>query len=154
MNSAFNACNRKQLIWNVFDTDEDEHFKVDEIHVCDCFLEWTIYFLEKYSDNLFAEKFMNDFLNEMPKIHLISNIFIFYGTVTVVSCQKGLYHLFYKDDINQEKMDSECLADEVDMCCMYFLDRSLFFDYICSNCQLNFIKTISKKRFTKIKQDD
>lgn len=61
---------------------------------------------------------------------------------------------FYKDDINQEKMDSDCLADEIDMRCMYFLERSLFFDYICSNCQLNFIKTVSEKRFTIIKKHD
>lgn len=145
---------RKQLIWNMFDTDEDENFKVDEIRVCDCFLEWAIYFLEKCSDNLFAEKFMNDFLNEMPTIHLIFNVHIFYGRVTVVSCSKALYHFFYKDDINQEKMDSDCLADEIDMRCMYFLERSLFFDYICSNCQLNFIKTVSEKRFTIIKKHD
>lgn len=98
MNSVVSnaSSNRKQLIWNMFDTDEDENFKVDEIRVCDCFLEWAIYFLEKCSDNLFAEKFMNDFLNEMPTIHLIFNVHIFYGRVTVVSCSKALYHFFIK----------------------------------------------------------
>lgn len=51
----------KHLLWTM---DEDDMFKckISKITVCDCFLEWGIAFLRKYSDVTLSNHFMRVFL--------------------------------------------------------------------------------------------
>ena len=122
-------------IQNDIDIDEDEKFIIHEVRVCNCFLDWGVYF-----DNVLLSQVNN----------ISSDVFIMFGSVSIVCCKRGLYHLLYKDDVDKKTMDDNCSAELVDFCCVYYLDRSLFFDYICENCKLTFLKIISK-RFTAIK---
>ena len=138
----------KRIVHRVF-LIEDEDFDVSEIRTCNCFLDWTYYFLEKNSEELSGDKFVADFIPENNDC--CGEIYILFGDIIIVCCERALYHLFYKNDIENNKMNSDCLPDQVDMCCMYFLNGTVPFEYICSNCQLNFLDTISRKRFTKIK---
>lgn len=77
--------------------------------------------------------------------------------ILLFSCHNALYHLFYKDDIEKDLMIEHCLADQVrssmylDMNCMYYINYTLPFEYICENCQINFLFAVAIKKFTKIK---
>ena len=139
-------------IQNDIDIDEDEKFIIHEVSVCNCFLDWGVYFKQvnsgRHSLNFIKDYFDNVLLAQVNNIS--SDVFIMFGSVSIVCCKRGLYHLLYKDDVDKKTMDDNCPAELVDFCCVYYLDRSLFFYYICENCKLTFLKIISK-RFTAIK---
>ena len=42
-------------------------------------------------------------------------------------------------------MDKNCLAEEIDFCCLYYLSRETFFNCICDNCQKTLLKLVSEK---------
>ena len=153
MNYSITGCqDKKNFLWTLYDTDEEENFKVEEFLVCDCFLDWTLSFRHRFNDDLYAERTMTDFFGEIPSDHITTDIYAMFGTITVVCCQKALYHFCYMDEIDEDYFLKECNAYQIDMRCMYFLEKIMFFEYICSNCQFNFIKAASKK-LTKIKND-
>ena len=80
------------------------------------------------------------------------DIFSLFGKITIVCCRNALYHFFYKD-LNHDKLYDECLGYDIDMRCLYLLEKNLsLFSFICSNCQFNFIKNVST-RFIKLKND-
>ena len=144
---------KKYLLWTLYDTDEEEDFEVREFRVCDCFFDWTIYFRHKNIDNLFAKWTMTDFFVEIPtKESITSDIYAYFGNITIVCCQKALYHSQYASDVKEDDFINDCLAYEIECNCMYYLERIMFFQFECSNCQLNFIKSISR-RFKIIKND-
>ena len=81
------------------------------------------------------------------------DIFSLFGKITIVCCRNALYHFFYKEDFNHDKLYDECLGYDIDMHCLYLLEKNLSsFSFICSNCQFNFIKNVST-RFIKLKND-
>ena len=144
--------NKKYFLWTLYNEDDEENFKFEEFRVCDCFLDWTLCFRYNFKDDLHSEQAMTDFFVEIPSDHITTDIYAFFGTITILCCQKALYHFSYMDDIDEDYFLKECLAYQTDMRCMYFLQKIMFFEFICSNCQFNFINTVSKK-LTKIKND-
>ena len=158
MNEFMNkSVDKKYLLWTVFDEDEDEDsglntFEIHEFRVCDCYLDWILYFQNKNKNTVFSEEFTTSFFDEIPSNKIACDVFSIFGKVTIVCCRRALYHFFYKEDVQHEKLSDECLGYDIECCCMYLLEKKLFFPYLCSNCQFNFIKNVSN-RFIKIKND-
>lgn len=96
---------------------------------------------------------MVDFFTEIPSDNITSDVYAMFGPVTILWCQKALYHFSYMSKIDHDYFLKKCKAYQIDMRYMYFLEKVLFFNYICSQCQINFLKAASKK-FTKIKNED
>ena len=152
---SYTICQRKYLLWAVFDDNDDEfiNFKIREFRVCDCFLEWTIRFQNVSKDVVFSEEIITDFFDAVPSETINYDIFSLFGKITIICCKNALYHFFYKEDLNHDKLADECLGYDIDMRCMYILERKLInFSSLCSNCQFNFIKMVST-RFIKLKND-
>ena len=152
---SYSICQRKYLLWAVFDDNDDEfiNFKIREFRVCDCFLEWTIRFQNVNRDVVFSEEIIEDFFDAIPAERNNYDVFSLFGEITILCCKNALYHLLYKEDLNHDKLADECLGYDIDMHCMYILERNLNnFSSLCSNCQFNFIKMVST-RFIKLKND-
>ena len=150
---SYSICQRKYLLWAVFDDNDDEfiNFKIREFRVCDCFLEWTIRFQNVNRDVVFSEEIIEDFFDAIPAERNNYDVFSLFGEITILCCKNALYHLLYKEDLNHDKLADECLGYDIDMHCMYILERNLNnFSSLCSNCQFNFIKMVST-RFIKLK---
>ena len=95
---------------------------------------------------------MTDFFVGIPTDVVNSDIFSLFGKITILCCRNALYHFFYKEDLQHDKLSDECLGYEYDMRCMYLLEKKMFFSSLCSNCQFNFIKGVSD-RLTVFKND-
>ena len=146
---------KKHLLWCVFDDDGSDlsRFKVCEFRVCDCFLDWTIPFQNENMDTVFSEEVITDFFDATPTDMADDcDIFSIFGKITIVCCRNALYHFFYKEDVQHDKLSDECLGYDIDMRCMYLLEKKMFFSSLCSNCQFNFIKNVST-RLIKLKND-
>ena len=146
---------KKHLLWCVFDDDNEPdlfRYKICEFRVCDCFLDWTIHFHNENKDTVFSEEVITDFFDAIPTDMIDCDIFSIFGKITIVCCRNALYHFFYKEDLNHDKLSDECLGYDIDMRCLYLLEKKLFFPSLCSNCQFNFIKNVST-RFIKLKND-
>ena len=113
-------------------------------------MNWILSYRHRFNDDLFDEWTVADFVTEILPDRISSDIYAMFGTVTILCCQKA--HFSYMNEFDHQYFLKKCKAYQIDMKCMYFLEKIMFFDYICSNCQLNFIKTASKK-FIKIKND-
>ena len=101
---------------------------------------------------VFSEEVMIDFFDGIPTDVVNCDIFSLFGKITIVCCRNALFHFFYKEDLQHDKLSDECLGFDIDMRCMYMLGKKMFYSYLCSNCQFNFIKMISN-RFITIKND-
>ena len=155
MSYSLDAEEKKHLLWCVFDDDENFNitkFKICEFRVCDCFLDWTIHYQSENKDAVFSEEVMTDFFDGIPTDVVNCDIFSLFGKITIVCCRNALFHFFYKEDLQHDKLSDECLAFDIDMRCMYMLEKKMFYSFLCSNCQFNFIKMISN-RFITIKND-
>ena len=101
---------------------------------------------------MFSEEFITDFFDEMPTDVVDCDVFSIFGKSTIVCCRNALYHFFYKEDVQHDKLSDACLGYDIDMHCMYLLEKTMFFSSLCSNCQFNFIKNVST-RLIKLKND-
>ena len=155
MSKSFGSQKKKYLLRSVLDDNNNNNelnvFKIREFRVCDCYLDWILSFQKENKNTVFSEELMTDFFDEIPT-DIECDVFSIFGKVTIVCCRRALYHFFYKEDIQHEKLSDECLGNDIDCRCMYFLEKKLFFTYLCSKCQFNFIKNVSN-RFIKIKND-
>ena len=155
---SYSICQRKYLLWAVFDDNDDNdgefiNFKIREFRVCDGFLEWTIRFQNVSKDVVFSEEIITDFFDAIPAETINYDISSLFGEITIICCKNALYHYFYKEDLNHDKLTDECLGYDIEMHCMYILERKLInFSCLCSNCQFNFIKMVLT-RFIKLKND-
>ena len=153
---------KKYLIWTLFDDDDDNDeananqiFKIKEFRVCDCYLDWILYFQFINKETIFSNELSTTFFDEIPlegnDIAEDCDIFVVFGKISIVCCERALYHLSYKKDIPHEQFYYECVGDQFECCCLYLLERKLFFPSLCINCQFNFLKN-SSKTFLKIKK--
>ena len=152
---SYSICQRKYLLWAMFDDNDDEfsNFKIREFRTCDCFVDWIIRFQNKNKNTLFSEEIITDFFDAIPTDMISYDMFSIFGKITIVCCKNASYHFFYKEDLNQDKLIDECLGYDIDMRCLYLLDKKLIdFSSLCSNCQFDFIKMVST-RFIKLKND-
>ena len=72
----------KHLLWTV---DEDDGSKMSKITVCDCFLEWGIAFLRKYTGVNLSYDFMEVFKNTIPNC----DVYSVFGPNCIVVCRNA-----------------------------------------------------------------
>ena len=144
----------KHVLWAAFDDEEHElnRYKIHEFRVCDCFVDWIIYFQNENKNSVFPEDLIIDFFDQIPCKLADCDVFSIFGKVTIVCCRNALYHFFYKEDVQHDKLDNECFGWVMTLCCIYRLLKKLSFSYLCSNCQFNFVKNVTT-RFIRIKND-
>ena len=140
------------FVWTIFDDtdgEEQKDFFIEEIRCCDCFFDKVIFFIEKNNYNInFRELYAKFFY--IPKKLRVVNVFMYFSTITIFCCESILNFYSKQDQIDKDEMDRNCLAEEIDYCCLYFLSRETIFNCICDNCQKTLLKLVSKK-LTKIK---
>ena len=113
MNEFMNkSVDKKYLLWTVFDEDEDEDsglntFEIHEFRVCDCYLDWILYFQNKNKNTVFSEEFTTSFFDEIPSNNIACDVFSIFGKVTIVCCRRALYHFFCKEDVQHEKLSDD-----------------------------------------------
>ena len=134
---------KKYLIWTLFDDDDDAKiFKIQEFRVCDCYLDWILHFQLRNKETIFSNEFTTAFFDEIPlegnDIAADCDIFVVFGKISIVCCERALYHFSYKKGIPHEKFYNECLGYQIECCCLYLLEGKIFFSSLCSNCQFNF----------------
>ena len=110
--------------------------------MCECFLDWIIYFQMVNKNTVFSEEFMTDFFDEIQVDNVDGDVFYLFGKITIVCCRNALYHLFYKEDHQHDKLSDKCMGYDIGMQCMYLLEKKMVFSSLCSNCQFNFIKNV------------
>ena len=149
------------MIWTLFAADDDDDdanaykiFKIQEFRVCDCYLDWILHFQLKNKDTVFSAEFVTGFFDEIPLDDEANDcdIFAMFGKISIVCCERALYHFWYKKNIRHEKIYDECLAYETEFNCTFSLHKKMLFSFLCSNCQFNFLKIVPN-RFIKIKND-
>ena len=151
--SKFTDKEKKYLLWSVFDydsEDDDKTFKIQEFRVCDWYLDWCLCFHNKNRNTVFSEEFTTAFFDEIPSGLNDYDVFCIFGQISIVCCERALYHFFLEDDIQHEKLYDECLGYDIDCRCSYLLEKKFLFPSLCSNCQFNFIMNVSDT-FIKLK---
>ena len=122
---------KKYFIWSLFAADDDDDangyniFKIHEFRVCDCYLDWILQFQFKNKDVVFSTEFATAFFDEIP-LHGEGNdcdIFAVFGKISIVCCERALYHFCYKKDIQHEKIYNECLTYDTECNCTYSLHK-------------------------------
>ena len=148
--SSYDYDARVRFISSFFHTEEEEYcedFEIEKIRFCNSFLDRVVSFIEKNKGILMFENFYQNFFNGIPKRMTFSNIIVYYAPVTIVCCLKALYNPSYLEDTDEEKMDEECLAEEIDYHCLHYLSREYIFSSICDNCKKNLLVDIAIKHF-------
>ena len=135
------------FVWTIFDhidEEEQEDFLIEEITCCDCFLDKVIYFIEKNNYKInFRELYANFFF--IPKKLRTRDFFMYFSKMTIFGCESILDSYSKQCQIDKDEMDRNCLAEEIDYCCLYFLSRETIFNCICDNCQKTLLKLVSEK---------
>ena len=140
------------FVWTILDhidEEEQEDFLIEEIRCCDCFFDKVIYFMEKNNYKInFRELYLNFFF--IAKKLRTVDVFMYFSSITIFCCE-SIFNFYSKQcQIDKDEMDRNCLAEEIDYCCLYFLSRETIFNCICDNCQKTLLKLVSKK-LTNIK---
>ena len=140
------------FVWAIFDDTDGEQqkdFFIEEIRCCNCFFDKVIFFIGKNNYKInFRELYAKFFY--IPKKLRVVNVFMYFSTITIFCCESILNFYSKQDQIDKDEMDRNCLAEEIDYCCLYFLSRETIFNCICDNCQKTLLKLVSKK-LTNIK---
>ena len=135
------------FVWKIFDhidEEEQEVFFIDEIRCCDCFYDKVIYFIEKNNYKInFRELYATFFF--VPKKLRIIDVFMYFSKITIFCCESILDFYSKQYQIDKDEMDKNCLAEEIDYHCLYFLSRESIFNCICDNCQKTLLQLVSKK---------
>ena len=140
------------FVWTIFDDidgEEQKDFFIEEIRCCDCFFDKVIFFIEKNNYKINFRELYAKFFYIRKKLRVV-NVFTYFSTITIFCCESILNFYSKQDQIDKDEMDRNCLAEEIDYCCLYFLSRETIFNCICDNCQKTLLKLVSKK-LTKIK---
>ena len=161
MDSNFSQIKVKKTNWYEL---EDHFLKIEEIRVCDCFIDSTIKFLREIRDvkcvdstqcmDEFQERFDEITLN----IDLPSNrIYSLFGKISVICCGLALYQCDYLDFVSDEVLfaDSQCdmLVDVTLGNCLHYSEYDLSnIERLCFACSINFLKMVSA-RFINFKND-
>ena len=96
---------KKYFIWTLFADDDDDNayniFKIREFRVCDCYLDWILHFQFKNKETVFSTEFATAFFDEIPLVGEGNDcdIFAMFGKISIVCCERALYHFWYKKDI-------------------------------------------------------
>ena len=132
------------FIWSIFDDFDDEppeDFTIEEIKCCDCFIDKIQHFVEK-NNELKCKELYNEIYFIARNLTTV-DVYLYFST-TAISCCESILKLHSKLDlIDKDEMDKNCLAEEIDFCCLYYLIRETIFNCIWDNCQKTLLKLLS-----------
>ena len=140
------------FVWTIFDDidgEEQKDFFIEEIRCCDCFFDKVIFFIEKNNYKINFKELYDKFFYIRKKLRIV-DVFMYFSSITIFCCESILNFYSKQYQIDKDEMDRNCLAEEIDYCCLYFLSRETIFNCICDNCQKTLLKLVSKK-LTNIK---
>ena len=143
---------------------EDHFLKIEELRVCDCFINSTIKFLReirdvKCVDSTHSVDEFQEIFHEIPlNIDLPSNrIYSLFGKISVICCRLALYQCNYLDFVSDEVLFADCqcdmLVDDTLGNCLHYSEYDLSnIERLCFACSINFLKMVSA-RFINFKND-
>ena len=137
---------RRNFIWAIFDdfeTEPRDDFTVKEIKCCNCFINVVQSFIEKNTE-IKCRKLYNE-IYPVARNLTTADVYLYFSTVTIFCCEWTVKFYSKLGLIDKDEMDKNCLAEEIDYCCLYFLSRETIFNCICDNCQKTLLKLVSKK---------
>ena len=140
------------FVWTIFDDireEEQEDFFIEEIRCCNCFFDKVLFFIGENNFEINFSELYGKFFYTAKKLRIV-DVFMYFSTVTIFCCELILDFYSKLGQIDKDEMDRNCLAEEIDYCCLYYLSRETIFNCICDNCQKTFLKLVSKK-LTSIK---
>ena len=134
MDSNFSQIKAKKTNWYKL---EDHFLKIEEIRVCDCFIDYTIKFLRQIRDvkcvdsTLCVEEFQERFDEITLNIDLPSNrVYSPFRKISVIYCRLAMYQCNYLDFVSDELLfaDYQCdmmLVDDTLDNCLYYSEYDL-----------------------------
>ena len=134
------------FIWSIFDDFDDEppeDFTIKEIRCCDCFIDKIQHFIERNNEVKF-KKLYNEIYFIARNLTTV-DVYLYFSTTAIFCCESILKLYSKLDLIDKDEMDKNCLAEEIDFCCLYYLSRETIFNCICDNCQKTLLKLVSEK---------
>ena len=97
---------------------EDHFLKIEEIRVCDCFINSTIKFLREIRDLKCVDstQCVDEFQERFDKITLnfdlpFNRIYSLFGKISVICCELTLYQCDYLDFVSNEELFADCYCD-------------------------------------------
>ena len=97
---------------------EDHFLKIEEIRVCDCFINSTIKLLREIRDvkcvdsTQSVDEFQEIFQEMTLNIDLPSNrVYSLFGKISVLFCGLALYQCHYLDFVSDEVLFADCQCD-------------------------------------------
>ena len=135
------------FVWTIFDDidgEEQKDFFIEEIRCCDCFFDKVIFFIEKNNYKINFKELYDKFFYIRKKLRIV-DVFMYFSSITIFCCESILNFYSKQHQIDKDEMDRNCLAEEIDYCCLYFLSRETIFNCICDNCQKTLLKLVSRK---------
>ena len=162
MESDFSQIKLKKTNWYEL---EDHFLKIEEIRVCDCYIDSTIKFLREIRDvkcvdsTQCADDVQEKFGKITLNIDLPSNrIYSLFSKISVIWCGLALYQCDYLDFASDEVRFADCqcdmmLVDDTLGNCLYSSENDLSnMERLCFACSINFLKMVSA-RFINFKND-
>ena len=64
--SKFTDRKKIYLLWYAFAENDDKLFKIQEFRVCDCYIDFALWFYNKNKNTVFSEEFATAFFDEIP----------------------------------------------------------------------------------------
>ena len=132
------------FIWCIFidfDDEPPEDFTIEEIKCCDCFIDRIQHFVEK-NNELKCKELYNEIYFIARNLTTV-DVYLYFSTTAIFCCESILKLYSKLDLIDKDEMDKNCLAEEIDFCCLYYLSRETIFNCICDNCQKTLLKLLS-----------
>ena len=132
------------FIWSIFDDFDDEppeDFTIEEIKCCDCFIDKIQHFVEK-NNELKCKELYNEIYFIARNLTTV-DLYLYFSTTAIFCCESILKLYSKLDLIDKDEMDKNCLAEEIDFCCLYYLSRETIFNCIRDNCQKTLLRLLS-----------
>ena len=132
------------FIWCIFidfDDEPPEDFTIEEIKCCDCFIDRIQHFVEK-NNELKCKEVYNEIYFIARNLTTV-DVYLYFSTTAIFCCESILKLYSKLDLIDKDEMDKNCLAEEIDFFCLYYLSRETIFNCICDNCQKTLLKLLS-----------
>ena len=162
MDSDFSQTKLKKTNWYEL---EDNFLKIEDIRVCDCFINLTIKFLREIREvkcvdsNQCVDEFQERFDEITLNIDLPSNkIYLLFGKISVICCELAFYQCDYLDFVLNEELFVDCqcnmmLVDDNLGNCLFYSEYDLSnMDRLHFACSTNFLKMVSAS-FINFKND-
>ena len=162
MDSDFSEIKLKKTNWYEL---EDNFLKIEEIRVCDCFINSTIKVLREIREakHVGSEQCVDEFQERFDEIKLNINlrynkIYSLFGKISVICCVLALYQCDYLDFVSNEELFADCqcdmmLVDDTLGNCLFYSEYDLSnINRLCFACSINLLKRVSVQ-FISFKND-